>query len=248
MNCKGVGPIAWRILLLAGVVTVLGAAQGENVKPLYSDMAPLDQYLMPDRQTEISLARSAAPAAISDQATILVLTPHGYDTAIEGNNGFTCMVERAWMSPVDNLEFWNPKNRSPICYNPPATRSIVPFTIKTTELVLMHLSKTQVFERIQALVASHALPTPEPGAMSYMMSKSGYLNDEVGHWHPHLMFHVPKTAPASWGANLPGSPVLLDTARRAEPDTIFMVPVGNWSDGTSAAVPDLAKEQKIDRR
>jgi hypothetical protein len=166
-----------------------------------------------------------------------VLTPHGYDMAIEGNNGFTCMVERAWMSPVDNLEFWNPKNRSPICYNPPATRSIVPFTIKTTELVLMHLSKTQIFERIQALVASHDLPTPEPGAMSYMMSKSGYLNDEVGHWHPHLMFHIPKTAPASWGANLPGSPVLLDTARRAEPDTIFMVPVANWSDGTSAAVP-----------
>jgi hypothetical protein len=82
MNGKGVGPIAWRILLLAGVVTVLGAAQRENVKALYSDMAPLDQYLIPDRQTEISLARSAAPAAISDQATIFVLTPHGYDTAI----------------------------------------------------------------------------------------------------------------------------------------------------------------------
>jgi len=204
---------------------------------LYSNMAPLDQYLMPDRQAEISLARSAAPAAISDHATTLVLTPHGYVTAIEGNNGFTCMVERAWMSPVDNLEFWNPKNRSPICYNPPATRSIVPFTIKTTELVLMHLSKTQIFERIQALVASHELPTPEPGAMSYMMSKSGYLNDDVGHWHPHLMFHIPKTVPESWGANLPGSPVLLDTARRAEPDTIFMVPVANWSDGTSAAIP-----------
>jgi hypothetical protein len=239
MNCKGVGPIAWRIFLLAGVVTVVGAAQRENVKSLYSDMAPLDQYLMPDRQIEIGLARSAAPAAISDHATILVLTPHGYDTAIEGNNGFTCMVERAWMSPVDNLEFWNPKNRSPICYNPPATRSIVPFTIKTTELVLMHLSKTQVFERIQALVASHALPTPEPGAMSYMMSKSGYLNDDVGHWHPHLMFHIPKTDAASWGANLPSSPVQLDTEHREvpEPETIFMVPVGNWSDGTPAPVP-----------
>ena len=62
MNSKGLGPIAWRIFLLAGVVTVVGAAQRENVKSSYSDMAPLDQYLIPDRQTEISLARSAAPA------------------------------------------------------------------------------------------------------------------------------------------------------------------------------------------
>ena len=29
--------------------------------------------------------------------------------------------------------------------------------------------------------------------MSYMMSKAGNLGDSVGHWCPHLMFHVPKT-------------------------------------------------------
>ena len=62
---------------------------------------------------------------------------------------------------------------------------------------------------------------PEPGAMSYMMSKDGYLNDEVGHWHPHLMFHIPKTDSASWGANLPASPVQLDTTRRAEQDVKY---------------------------
>ena len=28
------------------------------------------------------------------------------------------------------------------------------------------------------------------------------------HWHPHLMFHIPKTDAATWGANLPGSPVV----------------------------------------
>lgn len=237
MNSKGVGA-ACRIFLLAGVLTAAAAAaaQAEDLKSSYSNMAPLDQYLMTDRQTEISLARSAAPAAISDRATILVLARHGYDTAVEGNNGFTCMVERAWMSPVDSLEFWNPKNRSPICYNPPATRSILPFTVKTTELALAGLSKTQIFERIQALVANKGLPMPEPGAMSYMMSKGGYLGDEVGHWHPHLMFHIPKTDAASWGANLSGSPVQVDPRHLAEPETIFMVLVGNWSDGTPAPI------------
>jgi hypothetical protein len=53
------------------------------------------------------------------------------------------------------------------------------------------------------------------------------------------MFHIPKTDAASWGANLPSSPVELDTDHHEvpEPETIFMVPVGNWSDGAPAAVP-----------
>jgi hypothetical protein len=239
MNSKTARALTCRIFLLTGVFTVGGSAQAEGLKSSYSTMAPLDQYLMPDRQAEISLARSAAPAAISDHATVLVLARHGYDVAIKGTNGFTCVVERSWMSPFDSSEFWNPKMRGPICYNPPATRSILPFTVKTTDLALARLSKAQIYERIQAVVANKELPMPEPGAMSYMMSKDGYLGDTVGHWHPHLMFHIPKTDAASWGANLPSSPVELDTEHREvpEPETIFMVPVGNWSDGTSASVP-----------
>jgi hypothetical protein len=224
------------ILLLACVFTAAGAAQADDLKAPYPSMAPLDQYLMPDRQAEISLARSAAPPAISDHATVLVLARRGYETAIEGSNGFTCVVERSWMSPFDSPDFWNPKLRGPICYNPPATRSILPFTIKTTELALAQLSKAQLHARIQTIVANKELPMPEAGAMSYMMSKDGSLGDGVGHWRPHLMFHVPKTDAASWGANLPRSPVMLDTDHQdvPEPETIFMVPLGKWSDGTPA--------------
>jgi hypothetical protein len=83
------------------------------------------------------------------------------------------------------------------------------------------------------------LPWPQPGAMSFMMSKDGYLGDAKGHWHSHLMFHVPKTEGASWGANLPDSPVLLYDAHRKvpEPETIFLVPAAHWSDGTAAPIP-----------
>jgi hypothetical protein len=48
------------------------------------------------------------------------------------------------------------------------------------------------------------------------------------------MFHIPKTDGASWGANLEGSPVVLDDRELPEPETIFMVPVSKWSDGTAA--------------
>lgn len=67
----------------------------------YPSMAAIDQYLMTDRSAEISLARSAAPDAISSNAKILVLGRHGYETAVEGKNGFICVVERSWMSPFD---------------------------------------------------------------------------------------------------------------------------------------------------
>jgi len=205
-------------------------------KTAYTVMAPVAQYLIEDRNAEIALARTAAPKSISDDASVMVLGQHGYETAVKGKNGFVCIVERAWMSPFDHPEFWNPKNRSPICYNPAAARSILPYTLNRTELVLAGLSNPQMLERIKAAVANNALPTPEPGAMSYMMSKESYLNDQVGHWFPHLMFHLPKTDGADWGANFDSSPVVLDPRLVPEPETTFFVPVGRWSDGTPAPV------------
>jgi hypothetical protein len=73
--------------------------------------------------------------------------------------------------------------------------------------------------------------------MCYMLSKQGYLNDAVGHWHPHLMFFVPTTDAMAWGANLPGSPVLATVVKQYRL-TIFLIPVGAWSDGTA----DLQKK------
>jgi hypothetical protein len=210
-------------------------AQAQDAKAPYPAMAPIGQYLMADRDAEIALARSAAPDEISLHATVLVLGKNGYETAIEGTNRFVCVVERSWMSPFDSPEFWNPRMRGPICYNPPAVRTILPYTINRTNLVVAGLSKGQIEESIKSKVAKGDLPVPESGAMSYMMSKDGYLGDSVGHWHPHLMFHVPKTDNANWGANVVCSPVLQNDDFRdvPEPETIFMVPVGRWSDGST---------------
>ncbi len=226
-------------MLLAG--SMAWQIPGESHEAPYGRIAPIAQYLMADRNAEIGLARSAAPQSISRYASVIVLGLHGYETVSKGSNGFTCIVERAWMNPFESPEFWNPKLRGPICYNPPASRSILLYTLKRTELVLAGLSKAQMIDRINALFARKRLPQPEPGSMSYMMSKSGYLSDEAGGpWRPHLMFHVPRADGAnngvSWGADLPGSPVFLNTSYRhdPEPENIFMIPVGNWSDGTPA--------------
>ena len=236
MNRNAFAVAAFLILVLSSVSGAWRPSWAKDAKAQYSSMAPLDQYLMVDRNAEITMAQSAAPTSIARDATVLVLDKSGYQTAVEGKNGFTCLVERAWMSPFDSPEFWNPKMRGPICYNPAAARTILPYTVNRTRLALSGSSKEQMRENITAAIAKNGLPMPEAGAMSYMMSKEGNLGDSNGNWRPHLMFHVPKTDGASWGADLAGSPVLFDDNHRdvPEPETIFMVPVAYWSDGTAA--------------
>jgi hypothetical protein len=207
-------------------------APAQDAKTPYPSMAPLEQYLIADRNAEIALARSAAPESISRDAEVLVLGRHGYETAVKGKNGFVCIVERSWTAGIDDPDFWNPKLRGPLCLNAPAARSYLPLTIKKTELVLAGQSKAQMSDGIKAAFDKKELPTLEPGAMCYMLSKQGYLNDRDGHWHPHLMFFVPQTNAQTWGANLHGSPILAsdDPQDRL---TIFMIPVAKWSDGTA---------------
>jgi hypothetical protein len=133
------------LILLALGVAGVGQAQDSTT---YAKMAPLDQYFMSE-SAEIALARSAAPASISGDATIVVLKRRGYETAAKGKNGFVCIVERSWMSQFDFPEFWNSKMRGPICFNPPAVRSVLPFTYQRTEMILAGLSKPQIIEPLK---------------------------------------------------------------------------------------------------
>src|SRR5580658_4642450 len=221
---------------LVGVLsTVLGAAwraQAQDAKAPYPSMAPLEQYLIADRNDEIALARSAAPESISRDAEVMVLGRHGYETAVQGKNGFVCIVERSWTAGIDDPDFWNPKVRGAICFNPAGARSQIPLTLKKTELVLAGQSASQMAEGVKAAFDRKELATPEPGAMCYMLSKQAYLSDRDGHWHPHLMFFVTQADTTTWGANLPGSPILgvKDALDRL---TLFLIPVGKWSDGTT---------------
>jgi hypothetical protein len=198
-------------------------------------MAPLSQYTM-DRSAEISLAQTAAPPAISRDATVLVLASQGYVVAKKGTNGFTCLVERGWMPPFDQKDFWSTGLRGPICYNAPASRTVLQYTLRRTQLALAGLSREQILARVEAMT----LPTPEPGSMSYMLSKEQNLGEGVGHWYPHLMFHLPKSYGAndgaSWGADVHGSPIVFDNTHHLtpEPQAILMVLVSKWSDGSAA--------------
>jgi hypothetical protein len=217
------------IALLAAVQVAPAQAQPAP----YPAAAPLDQYLIADQAAEIELARSAAPASISREAEVLVLERDGYTSAVKGKNGFVCLVERSWGKSTDDAEFWNPKIRAPHCLNAPAAKTYLPIYLKKTTLVVAAKSRAQIAEALQSAWDSNELPKLEPNAMCYMMSKDQYLQDDGGHWHPHMMWYVPGDAEKSWGANLAGVPAMAGYVPQ-DRMTVLMVVVNHWSDGTPA--------------
>jgi hypothetical protein len=232
MSRNSSGILASGVFTLALMVCASQQARSQSVKANYPKMAPLDQYLM-ERNAEIALARTAAPPSISQDADVLVLGQHSYESGARGTNGFVCIVQRSWTAGAEDPDFWNPKLRAPICFNPPAARSYVPIVIRKTELILAGKSKEQMFDGIRSDFDKKELPLPEPNSMCYMMSSQGYLSDAVGRWLPHLMFFVPLIDPKAWGAGIPGSPIIgfEDIDDRL---TVFLIPVSKWSDGTPA--------------
>jgi hypothetical protein len=241
---KAVASLMFVLILIFGTPC---RTHAQDAKTPYPSMPPIEQYLMPDRNAEIALARSAAPPSISRDATVMVLGSHGYETAVEGKNGFVCVVERGWMNPFDSPEFWSPKTRGALCLNPPAARTVLPITLMRTKLVLAGKSKAEVKAGMKTAVEKKELPALEAGAMSYMMSKDAYLTDAGGHNMAHLMFYTPLMDGSVWGANIvdssnklsetfPGSPLLLAPLFNGNPEPIdvFLMETGMWSDGTTA--------------
>jgi hypothetical protein len=226
------------------VLGVAYQAMAQEAALPYPNMAPIEQYLM-DRDAEIALARSAAPDAISHDASVIVLTRHGYETAVQGKNGWVCWVGRGWMAMFDHPEFWSPKVRAADCLNPPAARSVLPYAYKRSELILAGRSKQEVIAAIKAALDKKELPALEPGAVSYMMSKSSYLTDGGGHNMPHVMFFESAKEDSASSVDVANSPVMgvnywylsaeaYPQLKSFPPFAVFLVGVDKWSDGTPA--------------
>jgi hypothetical protein len=225
------GACLCNLVLLARFFLPLGAVQAKGAYPAPASFA---DFRFAHASDEMEMARSAAPAAIANDAEILTLGSAGYETAAKGNNGFVCVVERSWAKPFSDPEFWDPKVRAPVCFNKAAARSVLPVYLQRTRWVLAGVAKDEILARTRAAIAAKTISDPEPGSMSYMMSKQGHITDHAGHWFSHVMFFMPHTDGSAWGANALGAPIF-----SADDDpqalTIFFVLVPKWSDGSVAS-------------
>jgi len=205
------------------------AAQGNDVS----------QYIDADRTAEVALARTAAPKNVSDSATVLFLTPTGYEVVSRGTNGFTCAVIREFAMPYTDPAKWNPRVRAPHCFNATAAASVLAQFLEVSKWVVTGVSHTEVLARTERNFRSRSFAMPGPGAMAYMLSPKQYLADDHPHWMPHLMFYYERASqPASrfGGAGMDAPVIDASAGEPAYPITTILIPVRQWSDGTPDGV------------
>jgi hypothetical protein len=200
-----------------------GAIRGETKYP------PIDQYLL-SRDAEIALARTAAPANISDRATIKVLTKSGYEVAHEGDNGAVCLVMRGFAAPTYTpVQFreivYDPTIHAPICFTAPAARSAMPYYELRTKLAIAGMSPDQIARALETAYVKGELPKRDAVTFAYMWSAHQHLGPGIGAWHPHVMVFAPYYENTMVGGNDFGSPFPQVSDDAGTPFTVVVIPV-----------------------
>jgi hypothetical protein len=181
-------------------------------------------------EAEVALARSAAPDNVSAHATVKVLTESGYKVISQGNNGFVCIVMRGWGGPIFTptqlrAMVYDAKIRAPICFNPIASRTMLPVEEMRARLGMQGKTPDEIADAVQAAYTKGELPKMNTVAFAYMFSADQYLGPGAGAWHPHMMVYAPYNENTMMGGNPQGSmlPVVGDDA--GTPFAVTVIPV-----------------------
>jgi hypothetical protein len=215
--------------IMAGLALLVINVQAASVCGQSPKYPPLSEYMMA-RDAEIALAKSAAPDSISGHATIKVLTASGFQVVHDGDNGFVCMVMRGWSAPTYTpAQFrdlvYEAKLRAPICFNPEASRTVLPYYELRSKLGMEGKTPDQIVEGVQAAYAKGELPKRDGVSFAYMWSADQNLGPGIGHWHPHVMVFAPYHDNSMLGNNEFGSPLPQLSDDAGTPFAVVVIPV-----------------------
>jgi hypothetical protein len=217
--------------IMAALVFILISLQVASVRGQSPQYPPLSEYMMTP-ETEIALARSAAPENVSAHATVKILTPSGFKVATQGDNGFVCIVMRGWGAPTftpvpfRDLVYYA-KLRSPICFNPVASRTVLLLQELRTRLGMEGKTPDHIAEGVQAAYAKGELPKMEAVAFAYMFSADQDLGPGVGPWHPHMMLYTPYYENSMLGGNQVGGALPFVGDDAGTPFAVTVIPVAH---------------------
>jgi hypothetical protein len=207
------------------LIALLASAAAAAQTPKYP---PLSEYMMP-QDAEMALARSAAPDHVSARASVKILTPTGFKIAVEGDNGFVCLVLRGWgaptYKPVQFRDFvYIADLRAPICLDQVSARTMMPYYELRHKLGMEGKGPDEIARGIEAAYTTGGLPKTDTASIAYMFSADMYLGPHLGHGfiYPHVMLFLPYYDNAMLGGNerRSGLPFLSD-----DPGTPFAVTV-----------------------
>ena len=181
--------------IMAGFVLLLASLHAASVLGQSSRYPPPSEYTMTP-EAEVALAKSAAPENVSLHATVKILTSSGFKVAAEGDNGFVCIVMRGrgapTLTPAPRRDLvYYAKLGAPICFNPQASRTVLPLQQLRTKLGMEGKTPDEITQAVEAAYAKGELPKMEAAAFAYMFSAGQDLGPGVGHWHPHMMVYTP---------------------------------------------------------
>ena len=215
-------------LFMFYVLVAVLMPDAQSAQPAVNTIPPTHagkRSLMP-RDSEIALARSAAPASVSADATVLVFTDSGFVRAVSGSNGVTCIVNRSW-----------PQSVEPHCFDAEGTATILPMEIYRT--LAYHRGKTEkeADKAIAAGLTNGTFRLPERPAMSYMMSARQRLVDDdgsiVGKWRPHIMIYSPYLTNKDVGLSAKPDMSVGMVAEEGKPTASIMIVMRDFT-GTSS--------------
>ena len=208
--------------VLLVLVTMEASAQGQGT-------GRAGKRTLLARDSEIALARSAAPKEVSAGAEIYVLTERGYDVAVRGTNGNACLVSRSW-----------PESLEPQCFDPEAVRTVLQTELRRGALLQSGASMETINREIEDGVREGAFRVPTRPAMTYMMSSAQVLYDDegkrVGAWQPHLMIFYPNLTSEQLGLGSTPNPAAAIVVDPGQPLANIMIIVKKAID--PVGIPD----------
>jgi hypothetical protein len=196
-------------LVLAGLALAINslALAQDKPKPAY------DFSLT--REERIKLAESAAPPEISGKATVYVLDRTGYVKVRDGENGFSCFVDRQ-----------TPLNLEPTCFDAEGSATTLPTRIFAEECRAKGEPEDQITAEIEAGYKHGKFLAPRKSGIVYMMSDSGLLyiaeKNQLVHIPPHLMFYAPYATDKDIGSP-PSAANMPHLIRAGQPDAYIIV-------------------------
>lgn len=216
------------LALLAAIF--VPAAHSQTSKSQDRKYPPIEEYLMP-QASEIALAKSAAPANISDRATIKVLTNNGFEVVHRGDNGFVCLVMRGFtgaptFTPVQIRDAisYDPRTLAPICLNPQAVKTGLPYYEFRTKLAIQGKTPEEIADAVKHAYENGELPKRDQVSFGYMWSADQVLGP-AGHWHPHIMVYAPDYENSMLGGNTSGAPLPQVSDDGGSPFSVVVIPV-----------------------
>ena len=136
---------------------------------------------------------------------------------------------RGWGAPTFTPQslralVYDAELRAPICFNPVASRTVLPLQELRAHLGMEGKTPEQIAERVTTAYAKGELPRMDSVAFAYMFSADQVLGP-AGHWHPHMMIYTPYYDNAMLGGNPQGGmlPAVGDDA--GTPFAVTVIPV-----------------------